>query len=402
MVVFLFSKMVYKSIKMNKKSKLIRVTTVPLSLDKLIGGQMGFMKNSFEVIGMSSDLNSLKKIAIEEGVRIACIPLNRKITPIKDLFALLKMFFFLRNEKPFIIHTHTPKAGIIGMLAAKLAGVPCRLHTVAGLPLLEIEGSKRKLLNFVEKLTYACATKVYPNSQGLKNIIIQNNFIEQEKLKVIANGSSNGINTAYFNPDLFFAKEMNLLKENLKITETDVVFIFVGRLVRDKGINELVAAFDKLSKRFQNIKLLLVGAFESDLDPLNNHTLKIIDDNSAILSAGFQQDVRPYFAIADALVFPSYREGFPNVVLQAGAMGLPAIVSDINGCNEIIKEEENGLIISVKNAEAIYKAMKRVLEDPALKNTLQNNARNRITELYEQNIVWEALLKEYKSLEKNV
>jgi hypothetical protein len=122
MVVFLFSKMVYKSIKMNKKSKLIRVTTVPLSLDKLIGGQMGFMKNSFEVIGMSSDLNSLKKIAIEEGVRIACIPLNRKITPIKDLFALLKMFFFLRNEKPFIIHTHTPKAGIIGMLAAKCAG----------------------------------------------------------------------------------------------------------------------------------------------------------------------------------------------------------------------------------------------------------------------------------------
>jgi glycosyltransferase involved in cell wall biosynthesis len=261
---------------------------------------------------------------------------------------------------------------------------------------------KRTLLNFVEKLTYACATKVYPNSFGLKAIIIEAQFCKVSKLKVLANGSSNGIDTSSFNPANFSKEQNKILREELALAEEDVVFIFVGRLVRDKGINELVAAFEKLSTENKKVKLLLVGPFEEELDPLEAQTNGIINENEKIISVGFQNDVRPYFAIADALVFPSYREGFPNVVLQAGAMGLPSIVSDINGCNEIIKEEENGLIISVKNAEAIYKAMKRLIENPALKNKLQNNARNMITEVYEQKVVWNALLKEYKSLEKNV
>ena len=384
------------------KKKLIRITTVPISLEKLLENQLRFMKENYLVTAISADKERLLKFGEEEGVSTFHLELTRKITPIKDVIAVLQLYTYLKKEKPQIVHTHTPKAGIVGMLASYLAKVPNRLHTVAGLPLLESKGFKRKVLNFVEKITYSCATKVYPNSFGLKAIIIEAQFCKVSKLKVLANGSSNGIDTSTFNPENFSKEQNKILRKELALAEEDVVFIFVGRLVGDKGINELVAAFDTLTKRFQNIKLLLVGAFESDLDPLNNQTLKMIDDNSAILSAGFQQDVRPYFAIADALVFPSYREGFPNVVLQAGAMGLPSIVSDINGCNEIIKEEENGLIISVKDSEAIYKAMKRVLEDSVLKNKLQNNARNMITELYEQKVVWNALLKEYKSLEKNV
>jgi glycosyltransferase involved in cell wall biosynthesis len=384
------------------KKKLFRITTVPISLEKLLENQLRFMKENYLVTAISADKERLLTFGKEEGISTFHLELTRKITPIKDVIAVLKLYTYLKKEKPQIVHTHTPKAGIVGMLASYLAKVPNRLHTVAGLPLLESKGVKRKVLNFVEKLTYACATKVYPNSFGLKSIIIEAQFCKVSKLKVLANGSSNGIDTSCFNPENFSKEQNKILRKELALAEEDVVFIFVGRLVGDKGINELVAAFDTLTKHFQNIKLLLVGAFESDLDPLNNQTLKMIDDNSAILSAGFQQDVRSYFAIADALVFPSYREGFPNVVLQAGAMGLPSIVSDINGCNEIIKDEENGLIISVKDSEAIYKAMKRVLEDLALKNKLQNNARNMITELYEQKIVWNALLKEYKSLEKNV
>jgi glycosyltransferase involved in cell wall biosynthesis len=384
------------------KKKLIRITTVPISLEKLLENQLRFMKENYLVTAISADKERLLTFGEEEGVSTFHLELTRKITPIKDVIAVLKLYIYLKKEKPQIVHTHTPKAGMVGMLASYLAKVPNRLHTVAGLPLLESKGFKRKVLNFVEKITYSCATKVYPNSFGLKAIIIEAQFCKVSKLKVLANGSSNGIDTSFFNPENFSKEQNKILRKELALAEEDVVFIFVGRLVGDKGINELVAAFDTLTKRFQNIKLLLVGAFESDLDPLNNQTLKMIDGNSAILSAGFQQDVRPYFAIADALVFPSYREGFPNVVLQAGAMGLPSIVSDINGCNEIIKEEENGLIISVKDSEAIYKAMKRVLEDSVLKNKLQNNARNMITELYEQKVVWNALLKEYKSLEKNV
>jgi glycosyltransferase involved in cell wall biosynthesis len=384
------------------KKKLIRITTVPISLDKLIEGQMAFMKKSYDVVAISSSGEVLSRVAKKEGVRVIAVEMSRKTTPIKDIIAVLKLYTYLKKEKPQIVHTHTPKAGIVGMLASYLANVPNRLHTVAGLPLLESKGFKRKVLNFVEKLTYACATKVYPNSFGLKAIIIEAQFCKVSKLKVLANGSSNGIDTSSFNPANFSKEQNKILREELALAEEDVVFIFVGRLVRDKGINELVAAFEKLSTENKKVKLLLVGPFEEELDPLEAQTNGIINENEKIISVGFQNDVRPYFAIADALVFPSYREGFPNVVLQAGAMGLPSIVSDINGCNEIIKEEENGLIISVKNAEAIYKAMKRLIENPALKNKLQNNARNMITEVYEQKVVWNALLKEYKSLEKNV
>jgi glycosyltransferase involved in cell wall biosynthesis len=313
------------------------------------------------------------------------------------LIAVIKLFLFLKKTKPFIVHTHTPKAGTVGMIASKMAGVPHRLHTIAGLPLLEATGNKRKLLNFVEKITYTCATKIYPNSNGLKNIIIQEKFCQPHKLMVIAGGSSNGINTNYFNPELYTTSEIKNLKDTLGITPQDFVYIFVGRLVGDKGINELVKAFKKLSSEINGIKLLLVGVLESELDPLTSETLCEMEFNKNIISVGYQNDVRPYFSVSDVLVFPSYREGFPNVVMQAGAMGLPSIVTDINGCNEIVIEGENGCVIPVKNIEILYSSMKKILEDEILMSHLQQNARQMIVSRYEQSVVWQAILEEYKS-----
>ena len=302
-------------------SKLIRITTVPMSLDKLIEGQMKFMaSHNFEVVGISSPGDLLEKVGKKEGVKVKGINMSRKITPIQDLKAVIKLYQFLKKEKPFIVHTHTPKAGVVGMLASYLAKVPNRLHTVAGLPLLESTGLKRKVLNAVEKITYNCATNVYPNSYGLKNIILDNRFGNKEKLKVIGNGSSNGIDTSYFDPKLFSIKDKQDLKTNLGIKNTDFVFIFVGRLVSDKGMNELVAAFDKLSTENKKVKLLLVGSFEDELDPLQEKTTNTIINNKQIISVGYQNDVRPYFSVSNCLVFPSYREGFPNVVMQSGAM----------------------------------------------------------------------------------
>ncbi len=188
------------------------------------------------------------------------------------------------------------------MLASKFAGVPNRLHTVAGLPLLEARGVKRKVLNFVEKLTYSCATKVYPNSYGLEKIILDFNFLPKNKCKVIANGSSNGIDTNYFNPNNFSEKDKTKLRKELNIKKEDFVFIFVGRLVSDKGINELILAFDNLNSKLniQHSKLLLVGPLENELNPLEKKTLTAIENNKNIISVGYQQDVRPYFAIANA------------------------------------------------------------------------------------------------------
>ena len=387
--------------------KLIRITTVPLSLKVLLKGQLRFMaSNGFDVKGVSSEGEELREVHENEGIAVEAITMSRKITPFQDLKSLWEMWNFLRKEKPQIVHTHTPKAGIIGMLAARLAGVPHRLHTVAGLPLMEATGTKRKILNFVEKLTYSSATRVYPNSKGLYDFILQNNFTQSNKLKIIANGSSNGIDTAFFSPDQVTEIERVTLREKLNIQPDDFVFVFVGRIVSDKGINELIKAFSELQAAENNepagIKLLLVGGLENDLDPLNPETLAEINQNKDIISVGFQQDVRSFFAIADALVFPSYREGFPNVVMQAGAMGLPSIVSDINGCNEIIIEGENGLIIPPKNVEKLKEKMLTLAKDKNLYTKLKGNSRRMIENRYEQSVVWNALLEEYEGLLQSV
>lgn len=413
-------------------TKILRVTTVPVSLKTLLKGQHRFMSsNGFEVIGVSSQGTELQEVHQTENIRIEALEMTRTISPIKDLKALWQFYRLCKKEKLTMVHSHTPKAGIVGMLGAKLAGVPIRLHTVAGMPLMEATGIKRKILDFVEKLTYSAATKVYPNSKGLYDFILQNNYTQANKLKVIGQGSSNGIDTQYFAPEQVSAEKQAQLKHDLGIQPDDFVFVFVGRLVGDKGINELVKAFQKLeirnqkletrdresstlvsnpnplvpspqsllpSPESQNQKLLLVGPLEAELDPLADKTLQEIQNNPNIISVGFQKDVRPYFAIAQALVFPSYREGFPNVVMQAGAMGLPSIVTDINGCNEIIVEGENGTIIPVKNVATLVDAMQKMIYDTSYYHHLRQNARPMIQSRYEQRVVWEALLEEYKRL----
>ena len=382
------------------KKKIVRVTTIPDSLGGLLTGQLNYMSQHFEVIGISSRNNGvLEKVGSREGVRVIPVKMTRTITPLKDLKATWKLYKIFRKEKPFIVQTHTPKAGTLGMLAAYLARVPHRLHTIAGLPLLEATGQKRKILNLVEKITYACATKIYPNSYGLKQIIIEHKFTKGNKLKVIGNGSSNGIDTNHFNPELYTDADNEKLKLSLGIDKNDIVYIFVGRIVKDKGINELIKAFKKLTETHRNIKLLLVGGFEKDLDPVLPETEECIENNSQIIATDWQNDVRPYFAIANVLTFPSYREGFPNVVLQAGSMGLPSIVSNINGCNEIIEEGVNGYIVPVKNEEKLYESM-RNFYDRSEANVFfdKKQLRELIANKYSRETIWKAILEEYNTL----
>ncbi len=385
--------------------KLLRITTVPISLNKLLGKQLTFMNQFYAVTAISADAEELQQVAKRYGVKNHPIEMTREISPLEDLKSLWQFYRLCKKEKPFMVHSHTPKAGVVGMMGARLAGVPHRFHTVAGLPLMEATGLKRTLLNAVEKLTYACATKVYPNSKGLYDFIVAEQFCKPSKLKVLGQGSSNGIDTAYFNRTHFPKDQQQELRTQLGIQPDDYVFIFVGRLVGDKGINELVAAFKNLTSTplsDRHRKLLLVGPLETELDPLQPTTLEEIEHNENIISVGYQEDVRPYFALADALVFPSYREGFPNVVLQAGAMELPAIVSNINGCNEIIIEGENGLIIPVKNRTDLQEAMLKLATDQTLYDHLKINARSRIVKNYEQAVVWQAILAEYRNAEHHV
>ncbi|MDH2207304.1 glycosyltransferase family 4 protein [Empedobacter sp. GD03644] len=414
------------------KTKIIRTSTVPISLNILLKGQLKFLNQTFHIIGVSSAGKDLIEIQNREGIPTHSVEMKRGISPIKDFVSLIKLFIVFKNEKPAVVHSITPKAGLLTMLAGKLAGVPIRMHTFTGLIFPTRTGAMQKLLIKMDQLLCLSATHIYPEGNGVKNDLISYK-ITSKPLKVIANGNVNGIDLDFFSKEHFSTEQLLDLKEELGIQPNDFVFVFVGRLVGDKGINELVAAFKELETRNQKLeirnqkletrdrevgvslisspqslvsskvpKLLLVGTLESDLDPLKEETLKEITTNPNIISVGFQKDVRPYFAISNALVFPSYREGFPNVVMQAGAMELPSIVSNINGCNEIIVEGENGTIIPVKNAEAITVAMQKMMYDTNYYSELQQNARPMIQARYEQSVVWNALLDEYNMLIKKL
>ena len=384
--------------------KIIRVATHSGSLGKLLEGQLKFMSDYYEVIGVGSEGQwisgdtPIKKLAEKENIRVIPVEIAREISILKDVKALYKLYKIFKKEQPFIVHSHTPKAGTLSMVASKMAKIPHRLHTVAGLPLVEATGIKRQILDTVEKITYACATKVYPNSYGLKDIINNNNFGSSKKLKVIGKGSSNGINTSHFDPSLYTNSDKEQLRKELSYNNSDFVFVFLGRIVRDKGINELLEAFDNLSKKHNHIKLLLVGYYNKKTALLSAKTETIIHANKQVTFIDWKEDVRPYLSISNALVFPSYREGFPNTVLQASAMKVPSIVADINGCNEIIKDGLNGIIIPVKNVTALYNNMEKLLLDTEYYNHLKENARKRICDNYERKYIWNSLLVEYNNL----
>lgn len=383
------------------KTKIIRTSTVAMSLNLLLKGQLKFLSQYYDVIAVSGYDNDLEEVKEREKVIIKGIKMERKIAPLKDLITLYKLYKFFKKEKPTIVHSITPKAGLLSMIAAKYAGVPIRMHTFTGLIFPTKTGLLQRILVLMDKVLCFHATHVYPEGNGVKNDLIHYK-ITNKPLKVIANGNVNGIDLQYFNSNQITANDKTNLKIDLQIKETDFVFVFVGRLVSDKGVNELVEAFKKLNMGFSNAKLLLVGSLENELDPLKENTLNEIENNKAIISVGYQNDVRPYFAISNILVFPSYREGFPNVVMQAGAMGLPSIVSNINGCNEIVIPNFNGIIIPVKNTIAIFDAMKLLMENVSVFKVLQQNARRRIVENYEQQKVWNAVVEEYKRVENNV
>jgi glycosyltransferase involved in cell wall biosynthesis len=382
---------------MHDKPRLLRITTASISLKLLLRGQFTFFQqHGFEVLTVSADGPEVNDI-IAEGVPHQVVNMTRMITPVQDLLCLWQLVRVIRKFNPDIIHTHTPKAGLLGMMAAWLCGVPVRLHTVAGLPLMEAKGIKRLVLKLTERITYQCATRVYPNSRGLFDYIMKEFNISNHKLEIIGKGSSNGIDSKHFLRTPALMNASRDLRRRYQIADDTIVFCFVGRIVRDKGITELVEAFQKLSSSAE-VRLMLVGPFEQELDPLPEETMHYIKHDAHVISAGFQHDVRPWLLASDVFVFPSYREGFPNVVMQAACLEVPCIVSDINGCNEIIEDRVSGLIVPPKNAKALLDAMLMMATEKEMRTSFAVKARTFVIENFDQQFVWNELLKEYRAL----
>ena len=383
------------------KRKLIRTSTVAISLDVLLKGQLRFLNAHFEVVAISGKDAHLLEVQNREEVKTINVQFERKIAPLKDVVSLFKLYRVLKKEKPFIIHSITPKAGLLSMVAGYFARVPIRMHTFTGLIFPSKTGVMQRLLIATDQLLCQFATHIYPEGNGVKNDLIRYK-ITKKPLNIIANGNVNGIDCDYFDSKHFDVNALSILRNDLNISKDDFVFIFVGRLVQDKGINELIAAFVAFAATQVTAKLLLVGSLEPHLSALKSTTIHQIVNHKSIVSVGYQTDVRSYFALADCLVFPSYREGFPNVVLQAGAMNLPSIVTNINGSNEIISDKINGLLIEVKNEKAIFDAMNILFCDKKLVQKMKNSARANVVLKFEQQLVWNATLNEYINIIENV
>lgn len=373
--------------------KLIIITTVPMSLATLVKGQAKYLSSYFDVKLVTSFSEKNQEISKAEGVELKSIDMTRQITIIKDLKALIELYKYFKNQKPDIVYTFTPKAGLLGMMASFLSRVPVRIHNIVGMPLMEATGKKFILLKFIERLTYFFSTNLFCNSFGLKKFINEN--LTKKDVKVIAQGSINGVDTEFFK-NTKTLDEKEVIRDKFKIDKKDFVITFVGRIVKDKGINELIEAFINLSKKYNNLKLLLVGDYEEHLNPIKNENKILIDSLDSIITVGFQNDIRDFLSITDLFVLPSYREGLPNSLIEAGSFGIPLLATNINGCNEIIDDGITGILVEKKSAKKLEEAIDKLLEDKELYNSIKLKVRDRIIEKYEQKYFWNELKNEIK------
>ncbi|MGM9869604.1 MAG: glycosyltransferase family 4 protein [Sodaliphilus sp.] len=374
------------------KKKIIRAVTVAQSIGFFVEMIPTLNQKEIEVVALSSPGKELDDLR-EKGVPTIIVPIERHIAIFKDVKALIALVKVFRREKPDMVHSMTPKAGLLCMLAAKMAHVPVRVHTFTGLVWPTAKGLKRCILMLTDWLTCACATHVIPEGEGVKADLQRH--ITRKPMRVLGYGNAKGVDMERFSlrPEIEDAAK-DLSSRNL------FTFLYVGRIVSDKGVNELVDAFARLHALNPHCRLVLVGKMEENLDPLKPSTLKKILALKGIQAVGEKRgdELIAWYAASDCFVLPSYREGFPNTVLEAGAMGLPSIVTDINGSREIVENGKNGVIIPPKDADALLEAMQHMLDDESERKSIASAARPMIASRFEKSYVQQCLLDFYREI----
>lgn len=374
------------------KKKIIRAVTVAQSIGFFVEMIPTLNQKEIEVVALSSPGKELDDLR-EKGVPTIVVPMERHISIFKDMKALMALVKVFRREKPDMVHSMTPKAGLLCMLAAKMAHVPVRVHTFTGLVWSTAKGLKRRILMLTDWLTCACATHVIPEGEGVKADL--QHHITRKPMKVLGYGNVMGVDMERFSlrPEIVDAAK-GLRSRNL------FTFLYVGRIVSDKGVNELVDAFGKLHALNPHCRLVLVGKMEENLDPLKPSTLKKMLALKGIRAVGEKRndELIAWYAASDCFVLPSYREGFPNTVLEAGAMGLPSIVTDINGSREIVENGKNGIIIPPKDENALIEAMQQMLDNDSKRDSMATAARPMIASRFEKSFVQQCLLDFYHDI----
>lgn len=377
------------------QKKFYLVTTIPLSFI-FFHKQPQLWRQAFKVCAISSNKKELNIFGQEEKIDVQYIPMVRDISLFRDIWCLLLFIILFIFKRPTIVHGNTPKASLLSMLAAWMTRVPHRIYMCHGLRYQGTNGILRNILMSMERISCFCATNVICVSEGVKKQLINDNICKAFKAQVIRYGTAGGINVKYFSRDSI--RNIASIRDELNIPKSAFVFCFVGRIVKDKGINELLAAFDLLSKEKDNIHLLLVGPEENDLDPINSQSKAIIDTNKRVHALGQQKDVRPFLANSNAFVLPSYREGVGMVILEANAMGVPAIASDIIGCNDVVTTGVNGELTTPRDMMALYQKMKSWVENPKIVDSMAKKCREYVCSRYSSDDVAIAYFNEYKKI----
>lgn len=377
------------------KKKFFITTTIPATLG-FFKGNLAYLNEVFEVYAISSQKDELNELGRKEGIKTFFIPMRRPISLFYDIVSLFRFIKLFLVERPDIVHGNTPKASLLSMVSAKLSGVKVRIYMCHGLRYQGTTGIMRLLLMKMEKITCACATEVICVSKGVRNILIEDGICAKNKAVVIHHGSASGIDLDYFKIDS--SLQNTDVREKLGISLTDFVFIFVGRIVKDKGVNELISSFEKLHSQINSVHLILVGSEEKDLNPISKKNRETIETHLNIHAVGRQIDIRPYLLSSDAFVLPSYREGFGMVLLEAGAMGLPCITTNISGCNEIVIQGENGEIIPPRDEKALYEKMKDWVVHKDKLAYMSSHARSFVENRFDKKTVWLKLMDEYNRL----
>jgi glycosyltransferase involved in cell wall biosynthesis len=318
----------------------------------------------------------------------------RSVSPVRDLLALWRLYRIFLRERFDIVHSHTPKAGILGMLAAWAAGVPVRIHTFAGTATDDIPGLKWRVIRFTDRLTALFSTQCLAISRSLKDLLLERNVCPETKIEVLVSGSSNGIDLKRFSQTHEVKMRARRLREELRIPESDLVVLFVGRVVKDKGVSELLLAFRALES--ENTHLLLVGPKEDDLDPLPDWACEEIDRNPRIHAVGFQHDIEAYLECCNLLAVPTYREGFGNVFIQAAAMERPVVATRIPGVVDSVKEGVSGYLVPPKDHSSLAEIIKLLLSDRELRLQLGTSGRKWVEDNFDRNRIWEELERVYR------
>ncbi len=378
--------------------RLVHITTVPDSLD-FFTGQVGYMKaQGLDVQAITSPGELLDFFAARESLRVHAVAMTRRITPLRDLMSVVRLWRRLRRLRPVIVHTHTPKGGLLGMMSAWLAGVPVRVYHLHGLPLATASGFKRLLLRTSEKVACGLAHQVLAVSWSLRDEALAQGICPPDKITVLRSGSSNGVDAVdTFNPERVGAEARAVVRARYGIPADALVVGFVGRVVRDKGLAELVESWQALREEFPRLHLLVVGPFEPQ-DPVGPEVERVLRGDPRIHLAGMCLDVPPLYAAMDVLALPTYREGFGVVAIEAGAMGLPVVATRIPGCVDAIRDGVTGTLVPARDGPALAEALRQYLRSPGLRREHGTAGRRRVLHEFRREAIWDAQFQEYLRL----